>query len=44
MFFFLLIYSHLPYDVDGTKGLRIKFYLQGQRRTATAHLDAREVS
>lgn len=36
--------SHLPYEVNGAKGLRIKFYLQGQRRTATAHLDARETS
>ncbi|XP_071520072.1 mitochondrial import inner membrane translocase subunit Tim21 isoform X2 [Panulirus ornatus] len=36
--------SHLSYEVEGTKGLRIKFYLTGQRRTATVHLDARETS
>lgn len=34
--------SHLAYEVEGSKGLRIKFHLKGQRRTATVHLDARE--
>ncbi|KAK3877499.1 hypothetical protein Pcinc_017786 [Petrolisthes cinctipes] len=34
--------SHLPYEVEGNKGFRMKFYLKGQRRTATAHLDARQ--
>lgn len=37
-------YSHLPYEVEGNKGFRMKFYLKGQRRTATVHLDARQVS
>ncbi|XP_066938638.1 mitochondrial import inner membrane translocase subunit Tim21 [Macrobrachium rosenbergii] len=36
--------SHMSYEIEGTKGLRIKFHLKGQRRTATAHLDARETS
>ncbi|XP_042225704.1 mitochondrial import inner membrane translocase subunit Tim21-like isoform X2 [Homarus americanus] len=36
--------SHLSYEVEGNKGLRIKFHLKGQRRTATANLDARETS
>ncbi|XP_068200885.1 mitochondrial import inner membrane translocase subunit Tim21 [Palaemon carinicauda] len=36
--------SHMTYEIEGTKGLRIKFHLKGQRRTATAHLDARETS
>ncbi|CAL4061151.1 unnamed protein product [Meganyctiphanes norvegica] len=34
--------SHFPYELDGHKGMRVKFHLAGQRRTATAHLDARE--
>ncbi|KAG7167084.1 Mitochondrial import inner membrane translocase subunit Tim21-like, partial [Homarus americanus] len=36
--------NHLSYEVEGNKGLRIKFHLKGQRRTATANLDARETS
>lgn len=34
--------SHMGYEVDGSKGFRIKFHLKGPRRTATAHGDARE--
>ena len=38
-------FSFLEYtDEDGRKGIRVKFYLQGVRKRATAHLDAREVS
>nr|XP_053626305.1 mitochondrial import inner membrane translocase subunit Tim21-like [Cherax quadricarinatus] len=36
--------SHLSYEMEGTKGLRLKFYLKGHRRTATANVDARETS
>ncbi|KAK7078323.1 Mitochondrial import inner membrane translocase subunit Tim21, partial [Halocaridina rubra] len=36
--------SHISYEMEGVKGLRIKFHLKGQRRTATAHLDARETA
>lgn len=36
--------SHLSYEMEGMKGLRIKFYLKGHRRTATANVDARETS
>ena len=31
-------------DEEGRKGIRVKFYLQGVRKRATAHLDAREDS
>jgi len=34
--------SHFPYELEGKKGMRVKFHLSGQRRTATAHLDARQ--
>ena len=37
--------SFLEYtDEEGRKGIRVKFYLQGVRKRATAHLDAREDS
>ena len=37
-------FSFLEYtDEEGRKGIRVKFYLQGVRKRATAHLDAREV-
>ena len=36
--------AHLDYvDHEGRKGVRVKFYLQGIRKRATAQLDAREV-
>ena len=35
--------AHLDYvDEKGRKGVRVKFYLQGSRKRATAQLDARE--
>uniref|UniRef100_A0A2P2I3E5 Mitochondrial import inner membrane translocase subunit Tim21 n=1 Tax=Hirondellea gigas TaxID=1518452 RepID=A0A2P2I3E5_9CRUS len=34
--------SHLKYVLEGQRGMRIKFYLKGNRKTATAQLDARE--
>ena len=38
-------FSFLEYtDEEGRKGIRVKFYLQGVRKRATGHLDAREVS
>ena len=44
VYFYFSIFSHMPYELEGVKGMRIKFHLKGQRRSATAHLDAREVS
>ncbi|KAL7647742.1 UNVERIFIED_CONTAM: hypothetical protein RMT77_001351 [Armadillidium vulgare] len=36
--------TNLPYELEGKKGFRIRFYLQGQYRSGTVNLDARESS
>ncbi|KAF2366484.1 Mitochondrial import inner membrane translocase subunit Tim21 [Trinorchestia longiramus] len=36
--------SHLTYEADGQKGMRIMFHIKGSRRTGTAWLDARDSS
>lgn len=38
-----MAFSHLEYEKDGVRYMRMVFYLKGFRERATAHLEMKEV-